>query len=124
MVVAGENYAQGSSREHAAIAPRYLGQKAVIAKNYARIGWQNLINFGIPPLEFANEEDYDDISQGDVLSVSGIRQAIENNDDITITNKTKGTQYIATYDLSDRQKEAVLFGGVINHFKHQLKNEF
>src|SRR5699024_3073742 len=82
VVVAGENYAQGSSREHAAIAPRYLGQQAVLAKSYARIGWQNLINFGIPPLEFKNPEDYDDIDQGDSISIGDIRSAIENGNDI------------------------------------------
>ena len=117
VVVAGENYAQGSSREHAAIAPRYLGQRAVIAKSYARIGWQNLANFGIPPLEFVNDEDYDDIEQGDILSVSDIRSSIEKEEDIILTNKTKGKEYRVTHTLSRRQKEAVLYGGIINHFK-------
>lgn len=122
VVVAGKNYAQGSSREHAAIAPRYLGQKAVLAKSYARIGWQNLVNFGIPPLEFVNDEDYDDIEQGDILSVSNIRSAIEKDEDIFVTNKTKDKQYKVTYDLSVRQKEAIIYGGVISHFKHQLQS--
>lgn len=119
VVIAGENYAQGSSREHAAIAPRYLGQRAVIAKSYARIGWQNLINFGIPPLEFENDTDYDDIDQGDILAVRDIRRAIENDEDIVITNKTKGNQYKVKHTFSERQKEAVLHGGVINRFKAQ-----
>src|SRR5699024_2024301 len=88
IVVAGENYAQGSSREHAAIAPRYLGQRAVIAKSYARIGWQNLVNFGIQPLEFQNDEDYEDIDQGDVLEVNDIRSAIKNGNEVVLTNKT------------------------------------
>ncbi|MDZ7773612.1 MAG: aconitate hydratase [Balneolaceae bacterium] len=117
VVVAGENYAQGSSREHAAIAPRYLGQRAVIAKSYARIGWQNLVNFGIPPLEFTRDEDYEDIDQGDVLSVSGIREAIEEGDTVTLVNETKGNSYELAHTLSDRQKEAVLAGGVINRYK-------
>ncbi len=119
VVVAGENYAQGSSREHAAIAPRYLGQKAVIAKSYARIGWQNLVNFGIPPLEFINEEDYDNINQGDMLSVSDIRSAIENDEDVIVTNETKGKQYTVRLNCSQRQKEALLYGGIINRFKAQ-----
>ncbi len=119
VVVAGENYAQGSSREHAAIAPRYLGQRAVIAKSYARIGWQNLINFGIPPLEFKNTADYDDIDQGDTLSVSDIRSAIKKDEDVIVTNETKGKRYTVSHTLSKRQKEALLFGGIINHFKNK-----
>src|SRR5690606_26829160 len=69
IVIAGENYAQGSSREHAAIAPRYLGQIAVIAKSYARLGWQNLINFGILPLEFRNKDDYNTVEENDVIKL-------------------------------------------------------
>ncbi|HLR26272.1 MAG TPA: aconitate hydratase [Fodinibius sp.] len=119
IVIAGENYAQGSSREHAAIAPRYLGQRAVIAKSYARIGWQNLVNFGIPPLEFQNDADYEDIEQGDVLAVNDIRSAIKNGNEVVMTNKTKGNQYTLKHSFSDRQKEAVLYGGVISRFKAQ-----
>ncbi|WP_372637200.1 aconitate hydratase [Fodinibius sp.] len=122
VVVAGENYAQGSSREHAAIAPRYLGQRAVIAKSYARIGWQNLINFGIPPLEFEHDADYEDIDQGDVLAVSDIRSAIENGNEVVIHNKTKGNKYTVKHTFSDRQKKAVLHGGVINRFKARKEN--
>lgn len=121
VVIAGENYAQGSSREHAAIAPRYLGQRAVIAKSYARIGWQNLANFGIPPLEFKNDEDYEDISQGDILSVSDIRSAIEKGNDVVLTNETKGNEYTVKHTLSERQKNAVLHGGIINYFKEKKK---
>jgi aconitate hydratase len=121
VVVDGENYAQGSSREHADIAPRYLGQRAVIAKSYARIGWQNLANFGIVPLEFKNEEDYEDIDQGDIVSVNDIRSAIENGEDVVLTNETKGNQYSVTHTLSRRQKEAVLEGSIINRFKKQHK---
>ncbi len=121
VVIAGANYAQGSSREHAAIAPRYLGQRAVIAKSYARIGWQNLANFGILPLEFKNDEDYEDIEQGDVLSVSDIRTAIEEGNDVVITNETKGKQYTVEHTLSERQKQSVLHGGIINHFKKKKK---
>ncbi|MDR9416100.1 MAG: aconitate hydratase [Gracilimonas sp.] len=117
IVIAGENYAQGSSREHAAIAPRYLGQKAVIAKSYARIGWQNLVNFGIPPFEFDNDQDYADIEQGDVLRTENIRSSIESGNKAKLINVTKGNEYIVKHNLSDRQREAVLDGGVINTFK-------
>ncbi|MBO6586535.1 MAG: aconitate hydratase [Gracilimonas sp.] len=117
VVIAGENYAQGSSREHAAIAPRYLGQRAVIAKSYARIGWQNLVNFGIPPFEFTSEEDYNDIEQGDVLKVENIRASIESGNTAKLVNVTKGTEYEVKHTLSDRQRQAVLDGGVINSFK-------
>ncbi|MDR8390096.1 aconitate hydratase [Aliifodinibius sp. S!AR15-10] len=121
VVVAGENYAQGSSREHAAIAPRYLGMRAVIAKSYARIGWQNLINFGIPPFEFANPEDYDDIDQGDTIAIEGIREALEKDEEIYLENKTKGNKYKMKLTASGRQKDALLAGGVINHFKQRKK---
>lgn len=117
VVVAGENYAQGSSREHAAIAPRFLGQRASIAKSYARIGWQNLVNFGIPPFEFANPEDYEDIDQGDILKVENIRESIESGNTATLINVTKGKEYEVKHSLSDRQREAILDGGVINTFK-------
>ncbi|WP_020402983.1 aconitate hydratase [Gracilimonas tropica] len=117
VVVAGENYAQGSSREHAAIAPRYLGQKAAVAKSYARIGWQNLVNFGIPPFEFVNPEDYDEIDQGDILRVENIRQSIETGNSAELINVTKGTKYEVKHSLSERQREAILDGGVINTFK-------
>jgi aconitate hydratase len=117
VVVAGENYAQGSSREHAAIAPRYLGQRAVIAKSYARIGWQNLVNFGIPPFEFASDSDYEDIDQGDILKVENIRGSIEIGNTAKLINVTKGNEYEVKHTLSNRQREAVLDGGVINTFK-------
>lgn len=117
VVVAGENYAQGSSREHAAIAPRYLGQRAALAKSYARIGWQNLINFGIAPLEFSDPADYDKIDQGDVLKTENIREQLKKGNEVTILNTTKGEEIIATHTLSSRQLEALLDGGVINNFK-------
>ncbi|MEQ9439714.1 MAG: aconitate hydratase [Cyclobacteriaceae bacterium] len=117
IVVAGDNYAQGSSREHAALAPRYLGQRAVLAKSYARIGWQNLVNFGIVPLEFVNSDDYDNIEQGDVIKLSGLRSALENGDNVQVENTTKNQTYDMTYTLSQRQIKAILAGGVINFFR-------
>lgn len=122
VVVAGDNYAQGSSREHAAIAPRYLGQKAVIAKSYARIGWQNLINFGIAPLEFKNPEDYDRIDQGDILKTENIRDQFEKDEEVIIKNITKGFDIKASHTLSGRQLKVLLDGGIINTFKKKLDN--
>lgn len=117
VVVAGENYAQGSSREHAAIAPRYLGQRAAIAKSYARIGWQNLINFGIAPLEFVKPEDYDSIDQGDIIKVVNIRGQLKAGKQVVVKNVTKGTEFTAVHTLSDRQLQALLDGGIINNFR-------
>jgi len=122
VVVAGENYAQGSSREHAAIAPRYLGQHAVLAKSYARIGWQNLINFGIIPLEFQRDEDYEDIDQDDVLKTENVCEQIKQGNNVTIENITKGNSYTLTHTLSGRQIEMLLAGGIINHFKKEKKS--
>ncbi len=114
VVVAGDNYAQGSSREHAALCPRYLGQKAVIAKNYARIGWQNLVNFGIVPLEFIVPSDYDLIVQGDTIAITNLRESLKNRDHVMarIVNKNKDIELM--YNLSDRQIEILLAGGLIN----------
>ncbi|NEO27322.1 MAG: aconitate hydratase [Kamptonema sp. SIO4C4] len=97
VIVGGINYAQGSSREHAAIAPRYLGQVAVLAKSYARIGWQNLVNFGILPLEFVNPEDYDLIAEGDELAIAGLRDALAAGQPIAVQNVHKNQTYEATY---------------------------
>jgi len=119
VVIAGENYAQGSSREHAAIAPRYLGQRAVIAKSYARIGWQNLANFGIAPLEFINDEDYESIDQGDILKVENIREQLQAGEKVTVKNITKGNEFTVRHTLSGRQLKSLLDGGVINTFKKE-----
>jgi aconitate hydratase len=117
VVIAGENYAQGSSREHAAIAPRYLGQRAVIAKSYARIGWQNLANFGIAPLEFTDGSDYDSIDPGDIIRIENLRKQLQSGDTVQVKNETKGEEFTVKHTLSGRQLEALLAGSVINHFK-------
>lgn len=117
VVIAGENYAQGSSREHAAIAPRYLGQRAVIAKSYARIGWQNLANFGIAPLEFERHEDYDAIDKGDLLKIENIRDQLKSGKKVQVTNVSKDTTFTVSHSLSGRQLNSLLYGGVINAFK-------
>jgi aconitate hydratase len=113
-VVGGSNYGQGSSREHASLAPRFLGLSLVLAKSFARIHWQNLINFGIVPLTFANEEDYDKISQGDDLIVPDIRNELAKGETVTIKNKSKNEEYQAKHSLSKRQINIVLEGGLIN----------
>lgn len=118
-VIAGENYAQGSSREHAALAPKYLGQKFAIAKSYARIGWQNLINFGMIPFEFKNASDWDKLEQGDVLRIVDLRRAIKNRDSVTATLVGKDIGIPLTYNISERQVEIILKGGVINYVKQK-----
>lgn len=118
IIVGGVNYGQGSSREHAALAPLYLGVKAIICKSFARIHRQNLINNGILPLEFANEADYDKIAQGDTLAIPDIRNIIENGGDITVENKTKGEKYAVKCDLSDRGRKMILAGGLLNMTKN------
>ncbi|RFN58220.1 aconitate hydratase [Marixanthomonas ophiurae] len=122
IVVAGGNYAQGSSREHAALAPKYLGQVAVLAKSYARIAWQNLVNFGILPLEFENNDDYEKIEQGDMIQFKNLREDVENRNTITVTiKKESGNIEIPTkHSMSDRQIRVLLKGGIINDFKERL----
>jgi aconitate hydratase len=113
-IVAGDNYGQGSSREHAALAPKYLGLKAVLAKRIARIHWQNLINFAILPLTFANPEDYDRIAQDDQLFLRDIRTAIARSNKIRVMNKTRNEEYELEHNLSERQVEIILEGSLIN----------
>ena len=117
IVIGGANYGQGSSREHAALVPLYLGVKAVITKSFARIHCANLINAGILPLNFANADDYDKISQGDELSLKGIKNAIINNEPAVLVNITTGEEYELKYDLSQRQKDIILAGGLLNYTK-------
>jgi aconitate hydratase len=122
-VVAGENYAQGSSREHAALAPKYLGQFAVFAKSYARIGWQNLINFGIIPFEFQDNKDYEKINPLDLLVIDDVYEAIEMKQDIPIYNETQGYEFYVKHCMSERQIRIMKAGGVINLFKEKLKSQ-
>lgn len=122
VIVAGDNYAQGSSREHAAIAPRYLGQVAVLAKSYARIGWQNLVNFGIIPLEFLHPDDHDTIGEADELAIRGLRDALEQGTPIAIKNTNKGLTYEMKHRLSPRQVEIMLSGGLINRAAAQIRS--
>jgi len=119
IVVGGSNYGQGSSREHAALAPMYLGLKAVIAKSFARIHWNNLINFGIVPLTFASEADYDKVEQGDELELVGLREALSGGKPVTVRNLSKSSEFVAEHNLTPRQAEILLAGGLLNHVRAQ-----
>ena len=119
IVVGGSNYGQGSSREHAALAPMYLGLKAVIARSFARIHWNNLINFGIVPLTFANEADYDRVEQGDELELVGLREALRDGKPVTARNLSKGSEFVAEHNLTPRQAEILLAGGLLNYVRAQ-----
>ena len=114
IIIGGENYGQGSSREHAALAPRYLGVKAVITKSFARIHWQNLINFGILPLTFVNKEDWKDISHDDELLIPDVRNAIKEGNKLKVQNKTKNKEYEVEHTMSGRQVDIMLRGSLIN----------
>ncbi|MFZ4452879.1 aconitate hydratase [Salibacterium aidingense] len=122
-IVGGTNYGQGSSREHAALAPRYLGLRIVIVKDFARIHLQNLINFGILPLTFADNKDYDDIESGDILELKNIREAIKNSHELTARVKDKNKEIRVHHALSERQVDIMLTGGLINWVKDRQKDK-
>ncbi len=122
IIVGGANYGQGSSREHAALAPLYLGVKAVLVKSFARIHRANLINAGILPLTFVNEADYDKIAQGDVLVLADIRKAVEEGKtELTVVNKTSGAEIPVLCELTGRTKDIMLAGGLLDYTREQLK---
>ncbi|GGB37419.1 aconitate hydratase [Flexivirga endophytica] len=120
IIVGGENYGQGSSREHAVIAPRYLGLRVVIAKSFARIHWQNLANFGILALEFDKTEDYDDIRLGDTLALDGLHATLPQGDTVEATNSRSEASYTLRHRLSPRQVDMVLEGGRIPLLRKQI----
>jgi aconitate hydratase len=113
VIVGGLSYGQGSSREHAALCPMYLGVRAVIAKSVERIHMANLINFGIIPLTFKDDSDYDSIEQGDKIEIPNMRNIIKDGGAAVVINKTKGTEFEVDYTLSDRQKDIILAGGTL-----------
>ncbi len=115
IIVGGSNYGQGSSREHAALVPLYLGIKAVVAKSFARIHRANLINAGILPLVFKNEADYDAVELGDSLTLDNIRRHVVNDEPIILRNETRGKDIEVTCELSGRQKDILLAGGLLNY---------
>ena len=120
IIIGGANYGQGSSREHAALAPLHLGVKAVITKSFARIHKANLVNAGILPLTFENEEDYERVLMGDELVIEDLRAQVKNGNIIKITDKTAGIEFNAVLDVSDRQKDILLCGGLLDYTKHHL----
>ena len=122
MLIGGENYGQGSSREHAALAPRFLGVSAVIVKSFARIHLANLINFGILPATFANAADYDTISQGDELVIEKAHEQIaQHPENITMLNKTKNLTYAISSPLTERQRHIILAGGTLAFAKQEAE---
>ena len=121
IIIGGANYGQGSSREHAALVPLYLGIKAVITKSFARIHCANLVNAGIIPFTFANEADYDRISVNDELCLEGIRESIANGTDVTLKNLTTGESYKLDYQLSERQRDILLAGGLLDYTRESQK---
>lgn len=118
-VVGGFNYGQGSSREHAALAPRYLGMHVALVKDFARIHWQNLANFGILPLTFVNEGDYDLLESGDVLVLDNMKQHVRESKPFMIKIKGKDKEIEVAHAMSERQKEIMLTGGIINWVKER-----
>ncbi len=119
-VIAGHNYGQGSSREHAALAPRYLGLRAVLAKSFARIHWQNLVNFGMLPLVFVDPADYDRIQADDELEIPKLRVSLNSGDTLRVLNKTRKRSFETRQTLSPRQIEMIMEGSLINVIrKHQ-----
>lgn len=119
-LVAGQNYGQGSSREHAALVPLYLGIKGVIAKSFARIHMSNLINSGILPLVFANEADYDKIGQGDQLEIRQARQKTAGAEPFVLYNATRKESYEVKLEVSQRLREILLAGGLLNHTRQSI----
>ena len=120
IIVGGRNYGQGSSREHAAIAPRYLGIRAVLAKSYARIHRKNLINFGVLPLTFDNPDDYNHIEQGDKLHMEDIHASLQNSTPILIKNATKGRTFRSTFSFSPHELESLMKGSLIAAVRKKL----
>jgi aconitate hydratase len=122
-VVGGVNYGQGSSREHAVIAPRYVGLRVTLVKEYARIHWQNLANFGVVPLQFADPADWERIEQGHVLRLTGLRDALAEGDTVEVENTTTGDTIVAKHSLSPMQVDRILTGGVVRQMKKKLTGE-
>lgn len=119
IIVGGTNYGQGSSREHAALVPLYLGIKAVVAKSFARIHMANLINFGIIPLTFKNPEDYDKINEDDDIEISGFNDSIGTKNEILLLDKTTNEKIVLNLNATERQREILLSGGLLNYTKNK-----
>jgi aconitate hydratase len=122
-IIGGSNYGQGSSREHAALAPRYLGLRAVLAKGFARIHRQNLVNFGVVPLELTETPHYEEIETGDRIGIRDIRNQLANGNEVSLEIGPDGRKIRARHGLSNRQVEMVLAGGLINWLKQRLSEK-
>ncbi len=118
VILGGSNYGQGSSREHAALVPLYLGIKAVIAKSFARIHVANLINFGIVPMTLQNPDDYENFAEGDSLEIQGFAEAVAGKEEATLVNRRNGKSAKLRLTLSPRQREMLLAGGCLNYTKN------
>lgn len=121
IIVGGSNYGQGSSREHAALAPLYLGVKAVLVKSFARIHRANLINAGILPLTFVNEADYEKIGQGDEIAIENVKESVlADKSELTLVNKTTGAEIPVLCELTGRTKDIILAGGLLDYTRESL----
>ena len=118
IILGGQNYGQGSSREHAALVPLYLGIRAVIAKSFARIHVANLINFGIVPMTLVNEEDYEKIAEGDNIAIEGFKDGVLTADTVTLVDKTNGARVPLKLTLTERQRAILAAGGMLNYTKN------
>jgi aconitate hydratase len=118
IVVGGQNYGQGSSREHAVLAPRFLGLRVVIAQSFARIHWQNLVNFGVLPLTFVDSGTWDGIARDDVLVIDRLYEQLATNSTVRVANNTKLNRFETQHQLSPRQLEVLRAGGLINWIKN------
>jgi aconitate hydratase len=123
VVVGGSNYGQGSSREHAALGPQYLGLRAVLTKGFARIHAQNLINFGVLPLTFIDFADYDAIQAGDLLRLTDLRRVLTEGDELVVENVTQQHTFQVRHDMSPRQVKFLLRGGLISWMKERLSGQ-
>ncbi|SNZ13633.1 aconitate hydratase [Hydrogenobacter hydrogenophilus] len=123
IIIGGENYGQGSSREHAALAPRFLGVRVVIAKSFARIHHANLVNFGIIPLEFVDKEDYNKFSMGDEIYIPELIERLKSGKEVLVINKTTGEEIPCRYNLTPKQVSVLLAGGLLRWIKNKQKVE-
>lgn len=121
IIIGAENYGQGSSREHAALAPMYLGIKLVIAKSFARIHRSNLINFGILPLLFKNSDDYNKVEKGDILLINNLKSSLEDKQVFTVINQSKNYTFEVVSNLNEREKEVIIAGGLLPYTKNKAK---
>ena len=121
IIIAGLSYGQGSSREHAAMCPMYLGVKAVIAQSIERIHRTNLINFGIMPLIFMEPDDFQHLNAGDIVEIHDIEKTIVKNSELVLKNKTRNIDIELKYDFSEKEKRIIVAGGLLNYIKRKDK---